>query len=152
MRTLLALFLAVTVPLCSQTTPRASGDSPAATHSPAELQALERFLSLSDAELAQMADAIARVRAMTPGQRAALSKEIAAFRALPQPQREQLRQGWGWMPPEIRAGWHEMMQNATPERRATIQAKLQSLGPAEKAAYRRSLVEQYLKEKKAQEP
>lgn len=113
----------------------------------ADLAALEQFLTLSDAELAQMADAIARVRAMTPAQKEQLRKEIVAFRQLPPQQRQQLRQGWGWMPPEIQNGWREMMQHATPERRAEIQAKLQSLGPAEKTEYRRQLVEEYLKKK-----
>lgn len=110
-----------------------------------DLVNLERFLDLSDAELAQMADAIARVRALTPAQRAALKREIAAFRQLPEPQRQQIRQGWGGMPPEIQAGWRDLMQNATPEEHAAIQSKLQSLSPEEKHTYRRTLVEAYLK-------
>jgi DNA-directed RNA polymerase specialized sigma24 family protein len=60
-----------------------------------------------------------------------------------------MRQGWGWMPPEIQNGWREMMQGATPERRAEIQAKMQALPPEEKAAFRRQLVEEYLKTKAA---
>ncbi|MDO8542117.1 MAG: DUF3106 domain-containing protein [Opitutaceae bacterium] len=114
-----------------------------------ELAALEQFLGLSDAELVQMEQVIARIRAMTPAQRAAMRDQIAAFRRLPEPQREQIRMGWGWMPPEIQAGWREMMQTATPERHAEIQAKMQSLGPEEKMRYRRELVEAYLKAKAA---
>jgi uncharacterized membrane protein len=109
------------------------------------MAALEQFLSLSDAELAQMADAIARVRAMTPEQRAALRKEIMAFRQLPAQQRQHLRQGWGSMPADIQDGWREMMQSTPPEQHAAIQAKLQSLSPAEKAQYRRDLVEAWRK-------
>lgn len=116
-----------------------------------ELAALEQFLNLSDADLAQMEQAIARVRAMTPAQRAALRDEITAFRKLPEPQRLQLRQGWGGMPPEIQNGWREMMQGATPERRAEIQARMQSLAPDEKTRYRRELVEAYLKKKDAKQ-
>lgn len=127
------------------TTPAPSTASPAA----AELAALDQFLNLSDAELAQMEQVIARLRAMSPAQRAALREEITAFRKLPQPQRLQLRQGWGWMPAEIQDGWREMMQGATPERRAEIQAKMQSLAPEEKTRYRRELVEAYLKAKSA---
>lgn len=119
--------------------------APAAT-APAELATLERFLSLSDAELAQMAEALARVRAMSQAERATLRDQIAAFRQLSEPQRQRIRQGWGGMPAEIQAGWREMMQHATPEQHAAIQAKLQSLSPEEKMQYRRSLVESYLRE------
>ena len=114
-----------------------------------ELAALDQFLNLSDAELAQMEQVIARVRAMSPAQRAALRDEIAKFRQLPEPQRLQLRQGWGWKPAGIQDGWREMMQGAPPEKRAEVQAKLQALTPDQKTGYRRKLVEEYLKAKSA---
>ena len=85
--------------------------------------------------------------AMTPEERAKLREEIAAFRQLPEPQRQQLRRGWGAMPAELQAGWREMMQSASPERRAEIQARMQSLPPDEKTRYRREVVEEYLKAK-----
>lgn len=147
MKTLPLLFLIATV-AGAQTPPPGARSSVApapTTHSAAELSALEQFLNLPDVELAQMADAIARVRAMTPAQREQLRREIAAYRRLPEQQRLQLRQGWGWMPTEIRAGWREMMQHATPAERAAIQAKMQSLAPADRMQYRRGLVEAYLK-------
>ncbi len=148
MKTLFPLFLFLSASALIAQTPTSTA-SPASSDSKArdtaDLAAIERFLDLSDAELAQTAEAIARVRAMTPAQRAELRKEIAAFRQLPEPQRQQLRQGWGWMPPEIQEGWREMMQNATPAERASIQAKMQALPPPEKMKYRRELVEAYLK-------
>lgn len=140
---LISLWLAVATPMRAAETP---------ARSPAELKemaAVERFLDLSDADLDQMQQVIARIRAMKPEERAALRAEIARYRQLPEPQRQQLRQGWGWMPREIQDGWREMMQGATPERRAEIQAKLQTLSPDEKMAYRRKLVEDYLKAKAA---
>jgi hypothetical protein len=151
MKTLSCLGLALAflaAPLAAQT-PAAPASSSAAPSSASELAALEQFLNLSDAELAQMEAVIARLRAMTPAQRATLRTEIAAFRQLPEQQRQQLRQGWGGMPAEIQAGWREMMQSATPERHAEIQAKLQSLTPDEKMRYRRDLVEAYLKARAA---
>ena len=129
-----------------------AADTPASTPPPAaagvaDLSALERFLALSDAELVQMADAIARVRAMTPAQRVALREQIVAFRQLPEAQRTQLRQGWGAMPPEIQNGWREMMQAATEAEHAEIQRKLQVMSPEERMRFRRGLVEAYLKAK-----
>jgi hypothetical protein len=133
--------------------PLRAADAPAApARSPAELKELatvEQFLALSDPELDQVQQVIARIRAMKPEERVALRGEIARYRQLPEPQRQQLRQGWGWMPAEIQNGWREMMQGATPERRAEIQTKLQSLAADEKTAYRRQLVEDYLKAKAA---
>jgi hypothetical protein len=134
------------LPATAQTPSQAPRSSPpTSSGSAAELMALERFLDLSDAELAQMADAIARLRAMTPAQRAALRGEIAAFRQLPEPERQQIRQGWGGMPAEIQDGWRDMMHNATPEERAAIQSKMHSLSADERTLYRRTLVESYLK-------
>jgi hypothetical protein len=114
-----------------------------------EMASVEQFLSLSNSDLDQLQQVITRIRAMTPEQRAELRREINRYRDLPGPQREQLRMGWGWMPQEIQDGWREMMQNATLERRTAIQQQLQDLGPEEKAARRRQLVEEYLKTKPA---
>lgn len=153
MKTLLALLACVAaLPSSSAQGPGAPAASPAspAAAPAAELTSLERFLTLSDSELAQLADAIARVRAMTPVQRAALRDEIAAYRRLPEAQRLQIRQGWGGMSPEIQAGWREMMQSTTAEEHAAIQSRLQALSPEEKVRYRRGLVEAYLKAKAAQ--
>ena len=151
---LLALPLFVIALFGAAQEPRPQTTSPAsapASNSPAELAALERFLDLPDSELAQMADAIARLRAMTPEQRAALRQEITEFRRLPEAQRSRIRAGWGQMPPEIQSGWRELMQNATPEKHALIRAKLQSLSPEERMRYRRELVEEYLRTKAQKE-
>jgi hypothetical protein len=148
MKTLTCLGLALAF-LAAPLTAQTPAPPPAASTSASELAALEQFLNLSDAELAQMEAVIARLRAMTPAQRTTLRTEIAAFRQLPEQQRLQLRQGWGGMPAEIQTGWREMMQSATPERHAEIQAKLQTLSPDEKMRYRRDLVEAYLKAKAA---
>lgn len=114
-----------------------------------ELASVEQFLGLSDAELDQIQQVLARIRAMKPAERAALRTEIEKYRQLPDAQRQQLRQGWGWMPREIQDAWREMMQGATEERRTEIQTKLQTLTPDEKMAYRRKLTEDYLKQKAA---
>lgn len=112
-----------------------------------ELASVEQFLGLSDAELDQMQQVLARLRAMKPAERAALRTEIEKYRQLPAAQREQLRQGWGWMPREVQDGWREMMQNTTPEEHAEIQKTLQGLPTDERLAYRRRMVETYLKKK-----
>lgn len=124
------------------------GKGPGAQSS-SELAALEQFLGLSDAELAQMEQVIARIRAMTPAERVALREQIAAFRRLPEGQRQQMRQGWGGMPPEYHDAWREMMQGASAQRHAEIQSKMQSLPVEERLRYRRELVEEYLKAKAA---
>ncbi len=114
-----------------------------------ELASVEQFLGLSDAELDQMQQVLARLRAMKPAERAALRVEIEKYRQLPEAQRQQLRQGWGWMPRDVQDAWREMMQNATPERRAEVQQKLQAMTPDERLEYRRRLSEEYLKQKTA---
>jgi hypothetical protein len=131
--------------MAAQTSSPRTAPTPVSGAAPSELAALEQFLNRSDAELAQMEAVIARIRAMTPEQRVALRREIASYRQLPEPQRQELRLGWGGVSADLQAGWREMMQSSTPERRAEIQAMLQSLGPSEKTRYRQELVEAYLK-------
>ena len=112
-----------------------------------ELAAVEQFLRLSETELEQMAQVIARIRAMPPEKRQALLQEVQAYRRLPEPQRHQMRMGWGQMPREWQEAWREMMQQASDAKRAEIQAKMPSLSPEEKVIYRKQLVEEYLREK-----
>lgn len=124
------------------------GPKAAATPLPApkEMAALEHFLDLTDADLDQMQQVIARIRAMSPAERAKLRKEIQEFRQLPETQRRKLQQGWGRMDSELQDGWRRMMHSATPERRAEIQAQMQAQPPGNKAEFRRHLVEEFLKQ------
>ncbi len=161
MKTSLARALTATTALIlAAVPPLAAADSASPSRPPAEIKemaAVEQFLDLSDAELDQLLEVIARIRAMPPEQRTELRQEIAKYRQLPETQREQMRRGWGqrhpgmgpgagWgqMPAEIRAGWRDMMHDCTPEQQADIVAKLQALPPDQRNAYRRQLVEQYL--------
>jgi hypothetical protein len=43
----------------------------------------------------------------------------------------------------LQDAWRQMMQAATPERRAAIQAQLQALPPEKKTAFRRQLVDEF---------
>lgn len=151
MKTIPAFLLAASLAVCAATLHAAESAS-APTRSPAEIKelaAVEQFLGLSDVELDQMQQVIARIRAMKPAERAALRTEIEKYRQLPEGKRQELRQGWGWMPREVQDGWREMMQNATAERRNEVQQKLQAMDPDARLAYRRQLVDEYLKQKAA---
>ena len=151
MKTLLT-FTLLTWLVLGPLTLRGAETSGPAPKSPAELKelaAVEQFLGLSDTELDQMQQVIARIRAMKPAERAALRTEIEKYRQLPETQRQQLRQGWGWMPRDVQEAWREMMQTATSERRTEIQGKLQSMDPEARLTYRRQLVEEYMKQKAA---
>lgn len=160
MKTTTSAFLfAAILGLATAAGPLRAAAPPAPTHTPQELKelsAVEHFLDLSDAELDQLQQVIARIRAMTPDQRAQLRREIVQYRGLPAAQRERMRMGWeemhpgmggGWgrMPADIRDGWREMIQHATPEQHAAIQARLRTLSAEERTAYRLQLVEEYLK-------
>jgi hypothetical protein len=143
-----ALFWLAIVPV----TIHGAENAPPASRSPAEMKelaAVEQFLGLSDSELDQLQQVLARIRAMKPAERVALRAEIEKYRQLPEQQRQEIRQGWGWMPREVQDAWREMMQGATPERRAEIQAKMQAMEPAARLAYRKQLVDDYLKAKAA---
>ncbi|MBX3737460.1 MAG: DUF3106 domain-containing protein [Candidatus Didemnitutus sp.] len=114
-----------------------------------ELSTLEQFLALDDAQLAQMQQAIARVRAMSAAERAQLRAQIEEFRRLPAAEREQLRRGWGHESPEIRAGWRDYMQSLDDAGRAELRRVLEGLSPEERTKLRRERVEQFLRERAA---
>lgn len=115
--------------------------TPTATH---EMAAVDQFLALDDVALDELLAAITRIRAMSPEERAALRREIARYRALPETQRQQLRHGWGGgFSPGEQEAWRLMMQGATPQRRAEIHAQLQSLPPAERAAHRKQMLAEH---------
>ncbi|MBE2215758.1 MAG: DUF3106 domain-containing protein [Opitutaceae bacterium] len=118
--------------------PHASRDAGAGDD---EFAALERFLAMSDAELDEMQQAIARVRAMTPEQRAQLRAQIAAFHQLPAERRDEIRGGWGWHDARDRDDWRTMMHAKPPEERAAVQAELQALPADQRLARKRALLE-----------
>lgn len=134
-----ALFGAVRLPAEPATT-----IAPSATET-REMVALEKFLALDDAQLDEMQRAIARVRAMSPAERAKLRGQIAQFRQLPAAERQAWRQGWGQLPAELRDGWREMMQSATEAERAEIHRQLEAAAPGERIAVRRQLVDEFLR-------
>ena len=148
MKTFIRLFLFTslfTVGLLRAANPAPAGAAPVLPAGK-ELAALEQFLDLSDEDLDQMQQVIARIRAMSLAERTALRREMDKFRSLPDAQRRQLRQGWGALESGLQDAWRRMMQSATVERRAEIQQKLQALPPEKKAEYRRQLAEEFLRQ------
>lgn len=137
---LVLLLLGLVAPLRAANQPEAA---------PRELATLEQFLALDDAQLDQMQQAIARVRAMKPAERAQLRAKIDEFRRLPAGEREQLRRGWGHESSAMRDGWREMMQSLDDAGRAELRRKLDGLSPDEKAELRRELVEKFLRDRAA---
>ena len=132
--------LAVAAPAELATTGRRND----ATASPSEdFPALERFLTLSDEQLDRIQQAVAKVRAMSPAERAALHAQMQAFRQLPEAKREQVRAGWGWQNEQDRADWPSMMRSLPPSERAAIQAELQSLPPEHRSARKHALLNKW---------
>lgn len=106
-----------------------------------DLNALERFLDMSDEQLERIQQAIARVRAMSPEERTALHEKLHSFRQLPPAQRERLRAGW--RDNRDQADWPAMMRSLPDAERAAIQTEIQALAPTERAARKHALLEQW---------
>lgn len=119
---------------------RAAQAASAASDDP-EFAALDRFLSMSDAELDAMQQAIARVRAMSPDERAKMRAEIAAFHQLPTERRDEIRAGWGWHDARDREDWRTMMHEKTPSERAQIQQEILNLPADERIARKHALLD-----------
>lgn len=106
-----------------------------------DLAALDQFLAMDDAQLDQLQQAITRVRAMTPAERANLRARIADYRQLPAEQREKVRAGWGWQSDSDRNDWPLMMRSKPEAERSAIQAEIQSLPPEQRATRKHELLE-----------
>ena len=91
-----------------------------------EMVALENFLRLSDDQLAAMAEAIDRVRKMSPDERRRLERQIARLSQVARP-----RNVSGSAPDGSRnkdwKDWRKMMQSLSEEERSTIQSSLQAM-------------------------
>ena len=108
-----------------------------------DFPALERFLTLSDEQLDRIQQAVAKVRAMSPAERAALHAQLHAFRQLPEAKRAQVRAGWGWQTEQDRVDWPPMMRSLPETERVRIQRELQSLPPEARAAHKHVLLEKW---------
>lgn len=106
-----------------------------------EFAALERFLAMSDAELDAMQQAIARVRAMSPEQRAAFRAQLTEFRQLPAERRDEIRSGWGWHDAKDREDWRTMMRAKSPDERAVVQRELLALPADQRSARKHALLD-----------
>jgi hypothetical protein len=148
MKTFLFLFLTLLVfthaPLHAQNGPPAHAGGKglhAALHSGDDLAALDQFLSMSDAELDQLQSAIARVRAMSPAEREAFRQKMIAYRQLPEGERQQVQQRWGWQSEQDRSDWSIMMRSKTEPERSAIQADVQSQPSDQRAARKHAILE-----------
>lgn len=106
-----------------------------------DLAALDQFLAMDDAQLDQLQQAITRVRAMTPVERASLRARIVDYRQLPTEQREKVRAGWGWQSEADRNDWPLMMRSLPDAERSAIHTELQSLPPEQRATRKHTLLE-----------
>jgi len=111
----------------------------------ADLRILEQFLNLTDAELARIQALIQTIRDMSLEEKEAYQSKIREFHALAPGERSQIRQGWGQMSDEIRQGWMDMMHSLPDEERSKIQKRMFEMESSERNAYRKGLVEDYLK-------
>lgn len=105
-----------------------------------DLAALDQFLTMDDAQLDQLQQAITRVRSMTPAERASLRTRIADYRRLPVEQREKVRAGWGWLNEADRNDWPSMMRSLPEAERSAIQTEIQSLSPDQRATRKNTLL------------
>ena len=94
---------------------------------------------MDNAQLARVERAVARLRAMSPAERAALHERLSAFHRLPPAERNRVRAGW--RDERDRADWPQMMHSLTPEQRAAVQAELQALDPADRATRKHELLD-----------
>jgi len=142
-RTLSLLFVLVTMPLslsAGQGGPPAHAGQGRQLRAADELGSLERFLLMSDEQLDQLQQAIARVRAMSPAERSALKEKLATYRSLPEHERNALRAGAGWVSDQDRQDWPRMMHSLPETDRLALQAELQALPSGQRAARKHELL------------
>lgn len=120
----------------------------AATAGAEDVAALERFLSMSDAELAALQKAIARVQAMSAEEKATIRARLRTYCEASDEQRAQWRRG-GFSEKE-HACWAAHMHALAPEARAELQAKLHALPAEQRTEQRRAWLQTWMVEDTAQ--
>lgn len=144
---LLVVILAGTMglsgPLSAEASSRESGSARGEEFSESDLVALERFLTMSDEELARLEAALARIRAMTEEERRQFAERVLEYRQLPQEERRRTREGWGRQDEVHREDWRRMMRDLTPAERREVHESLQDLSPQERVKQRLKLIEEW---------
>jgi hypothetical protein len=104
--------------------------------SSASVEALDRFLAMSDDELAAIEQTIQRIRAMSPEERAAYRNKVREYYQLPETEQERIQVAWGQLDNRLREQWRTFMQSLGEKERLELQTQLRAIEPENKVAWR----------------
>lgn len=97
------------------------------------VQALDQFLKMDDAALAEMEAVIRRIRQMSPAERDALQAKVSAYITKSAEERAEIGRAWGHLDNALRAEWRTYMLGLDEAQRQTVRRELQAV-PVEKRA------------------
>ncbi len=135
MRSIVVIFLC-TLPILSFARGPGNGPGHGGPGSGSGMANLETFLSMSDEALEQLEATIHRIRQMTPEERKAYRDRIAAYRDLPDEERQQIQQAWGQLDASVRAAWREYMMGLDPDARARVRDAMHTIPPESRTNWR----------------
>jgi len=107
------------------------------THNMANLRA---FLSMSDAQLERMENAIRDIRQMTPEEKEALRKKLDDYTNLPKNQRDSMNQAWGQLDQKIKDAWRKYIDSLGQDDLDELRQKMDALSHTDRFEYRLNLL------------
>lgn len=103
---------------------------------------LRIFLSMSDAQLERMEQAIRDIREMSPEEKEALRKKLDDYSNLPKRYRESMTQAWGQLDQKVKDAWRNYVDSLNKEQLDQLRNKMDSLSQTDKFEYRMNLLKE----------
>lgn len=103
---------------------------------------LSSFLSMSDAQLERMENAIREIREMSSEEREALRGKLDDYTNMPKRQRDSMNKAWGMLDQKIKDAWREYVDSLEKEGLDELRDKMDKLSQSDRLEYRMNLLKE----------
>ena len=103
---------------------------------------LRAFLSMSDAQLERMENAIRDIRKMSPEEKEALRNKLDAYTSLPKQQRDSVNQAWGQLDQQIKDAWRTYVDSLEQDELDELRKNMDALSHTDRFEFRMNLLKE----------
>ena len=103
---------------------------------------LRTFLSMSDAQLERMENAIREIREMSPEERETLRNKLDDYSNMPKRQRDSMNQAWGMLDQKIKDAWRVYVDSLEQEGLDELREKMDKLSQSDRLEFRMNLLKE----------
>lgn len=103
---------------------------------------LRTFLSMSDAQLERMENAIREIREMSPEERETLRAKLDDYSNMPKRQRDSMNQAWGMLDQKIKDAWRVYVDGLEQDELDDLRKKMDQLSQSDRFEFRMNLLKE----------